>query len=107
MVSLPQVSRGIITFIEKELIFKADSKKQFVMWFIIPQIPKKTEQLFNSYKNNIVIKDFITSEGIDIENLYKYSKEAIKKVGNMELFGVVLNEQDIDKIYEYITKAIV
>lgn len=107
MVSLPQVSRGIITFIEKELILKADSKKQFVMWFIIPQVPKKTEQLFNSYKDNIVIKDFITDDGIDIENLYKYSKEAIRKVGNMELFGIVLNEQDIDRIYEYITRAIV
>lgn len=106
MVSLPQISKGIATFIEQELIVHGNGKQKFVMYFLIPQIPRKVEELFRQYKDNMLISDFIKPEGIDIESLYRTSKEAINKSGSVELLGIILNEQDVDKLYGYITRAI-
>lgn len=106
MVSLPQISKGIATFIENELIVHANGKQKFVMYFIIPQIPHKVEDLFKQYKDNMLISDFIKPEGIDVDALYRTSKEAINKSGSIELLGIILNEQDVDKLYGYITRAI-
>lgn len=107
MVGLPQVSKGIATFIEQELIVHANGKQKFVMYFLIPQIPHKVEELFREYKDNMIISDFIKPEGIELEELYRTSKEAINKSGNIELFGIILNEQDVDKLYSYISRAVV
>lgn len=107
MVSLPQVSKGIATFIENELIAHANGKQKFLLYFAIPQIPHKVEELFKQYKDNMLIRDFIKPEGIEIDELYRTSKEAINKSGNIELLGIILNEQDVDKLYSYITRAIV
>ena len=59
MVSLSQISKGLITFIEQELIIKATGKQKFIMYFLIPQIPQKVEQLFDQYKENMIINTFI------------------------------------------------
>ena len=107
MVSLPQISKGIATFIENELIVHGNGKQKFVMYFLIPQIPHKVEQLYNDYKDNMFVNDFIKPEGIDIEELYRTSKEAMSKSGNIDLFGIILNEQDVDKLYGYITRSVV
>lgn len=107
MVSLPQISKGITTFIEQDLIVHGTSKQKFIMYFIMPQIPQKVESLFNQYKDNIIVSDYIKENGIDIDGLYRTSKEAINKSGNIELFGIILNENDLDKLYTYISKAIV
>jgi hypothetical protein len=107
MVSLPQISKGLITFIEQDLIVHGTSKQKFAMYFIMPQIPQKIEGLFNQYKDSIILKDYITEGGIDLDGLYSSSKQAINKSGNIELFGIILNEQDLDNLYNYISKAIV
>ncbi len=107
MVSVPQVSKGLITFIEQELVAQATNKQKFMMYFLMPQIPQKVEQLFKEYKDNMLISDYIKPEGIDLDGLYKASKVAINKSGNIELLGIIFNEQDIDKLYGYITRAIV
>lgn len=107
MVSLPQISKGLITFIEQELIIKATGKQKFIMYFLIPQIPQKVEQLFDQYKENMIINTFIRDGGIDLDELYNTSKSAIQKSGNLELFGIIFNESDIDKLYGYISRATV
>ena len=107
MVSLPQISKGIATFIEQELIVHGNGKQKFVMYFLIPQIPHKVEQLYNDYKDNMFVNDFIKPEGIEIEELYRTAKEAINRSGNIDLFGIILNEQDVDKLYGYITRSVV
>jgi hypothetical protein len=107
MVSLPQISKGLITFIEQELIIKATGKQKFIMYFLIPQIPHKVEQLFDQYKENIILNTFIKDDGIDLEELYYATKSAIQKSGSLELFGIIFNENDIDKLYGYISRATV
>lgn len=107
MVSLPQISKGLITFIEQELIVKATGKQKFIMYFLIPQIPQKVEQLFDQYKENMIINTFIKDGGIDLNELYSTTKAAMQKSGNVELFGIIFNENDIDKLYEYISRATV
>ncbi len=106
MVSLPQISKGLITFIEQELIIKATGKQKFMMYFLIPQIPQKVEKLFNDYKRNMLIDTFIKEDGIDLDLLYTTAKSAIQKSGNIELLGIIFNEEDIDKLYGYISRAI-
>lgn len=106
MVSLPQISKGLITFIEQELIVHGNNKQKFLMYFLMPQIPHKIEQLFDQYKDNIILSDFIKAEGIDLNSLYKVAKEAINKTGSIELLGIILNEQDMEKLYTYIVNAV-
>mgnify|MGYP006991734800 FL=1 len=106
MASLPQISKGLITFIEQELVTKATNKQKFMMYFLMPQIPHKVEQLLEEYKNNMILSDYIKQDGIDLDRLYNTSKQAISRSGNIELLGIIFNDEDIDKLYGYITKAI-
>ena len=106
LASLPQVSKGIVSFIEQELIIHGNSKQRFLMYFAIPQIPHKVEELYNQYKGNMLISDYVKSEGIDLDALYRTSKEAINKSGNIDFFGIILNEQDVDKLYSYINNSV-
>lgn len=103
MVTLQQVERGFINYIDKELGQTAQGVQKFIIYFIIPQIPNKIHQLYNQYKNNAMLKDFFDENGnIHLDKVYGYSKEAIRKTGQIEMYGIIFNETDIDKLYNQI-----
>jgi hypothetical protein len=39
---------------------------------------------------------------VDIDALYSNAKSAMQKSGMVEMFGIIFNESDIDKLYAYI-----
>ena len=102
-VNVQQVQRGIINFIDNELGQKAVGINKFAIYFLLPQIPNKINTLYGTYKNNPMFKDFFDESGnVDLDKLYNTSKEAIRKSGQVEYMGIIFNESDIDKLYNYI-----
>lgn len=102
-VNLQQFERGITNFIDIEIGRKATGGNKFLTYFIMPLLPKKIEKEFNNLKDNVIFSDFLDENGnIKIDDLYNNSKQAIQKSGTIELYGVIFNESDIDKLYNYI-----
>jgi hypothetical protein len=106
IVNIQQIERGVQKYVEMEIAQKAVGLQKFATYFLIPQIPKKVEELFSKHKDGIIIKDFLDENAnIDIDRLYNDSKQAIQRSGQFEMFGIVFNEMDIDKLYDYIKKT--
>lgn len=103
IVNMQQVQRGIINFIDNELGQKAIGINKFAIYFMLPQIPNKISNLYGTYKNNPMFKDFFIENGdVDLDKLYATTKEAIRKSGQVEYMGIIFNESDVDKLYNYI-----
>ena len=103
MVTLQQVEQGIIHYVEAEIAQKAVGPTKFMAYFILPQIPKKVEQLFSQYKDNALFKDYLDENGnIHLDEVYNAAKTAIRKSGQIQMFGIIFNESDVDKLYSFI-----
>jgi hypothetical protein len=106
MVTIQQIERGVQTYIEMEIAQKAVGIQKFATYFLIPQIPKKIEQLFSKHKDGFILKDFLDENAnIDLDALYNSAKTAIRKSGQIEMFGIIFTESDIDKLNEYIKRT--
>lgn len=106
MVNIQQIERGIQRYVEMEIAQKAVGVQKFATYFLMPQIPKKIEELFSKHKDGIIMRDFLDENAnVDIDRLYNDSKSAIQKSGQFEMFGIIFNETDIDKIYDYIKRT--
>jgi hypothetical protein len=54
------------------------------------------------------MKDFMDENGnIELDKVYSQAKEAIQKSGQFEMYNIIFNETDIDKLYGYIKQTIV
>lgn len=107
MVSLPQISKGISTFIERELIIKSSGFDKTLLRMSIPLIPQIVNKKFDKYRNNILLECFVNEDGVDLDELYKAAKQTLSNGENILFYGIILNEQDLDNLYTYISKAIV
>ena len=108
MVTLQQVEQGLINYIENEIGQKAVGVNKFATYFLLPQIPKKVEGLFSKYKSNEMFIDYLDeNSNIDLDKLYNHSKSAIRKSGQIQLYGIIFSESDIDKLYNYIKNTAV
>ena len=107
MVSLPQISKGLTTFIERELIVKANGANRTLLRMSTLLIPQIVDKKFDEYKKNILLECFITDDGIDIDELYKVAKQSISPGENILLSGIILNANDLDNLYTYIKNAVV
>lgn len=106
MVNIQQIERGIQKYVEMEIAQKAVGAQKFMTYFMIPQIPKKIEELFSKYKDGMIMKEFLDENAnVDIDKLYNSSKTAIQRSGQIEMFGIIFNETDVDKIYDYIKRT--
>jgi hypothetical protein len=102
-VNKEQIQIGAMNFIENEIAKKAVGATKFLTYFAMPIISKKATQIIDSFAENPLTKDlFDTNENVDIDAVYNMAKDAIQKSGQFVVYGVVLNETDIDKIHTYI-----
>lgn len=103
LVNIQQIQRGVINYVENEIAKKATGLTKFGVYFIMPKLANNTAGLITSLKNNIMFKDIFDDNGnIELDSVYNSSKEAIKKSGQFEMYGIIFNETDIDKLYNYI-----
>ena len=103
LVTIQQIQIGATTFIEKEIASKAVGFQKFATYFVLPKIGKAIPEYINRIRDNPMAKDFFSDNGsVDLDEVYNISKQAIQKSGQFTIYGVILGETDIDKMYEYI-----
>lgn len=102
-VNTEQIKIGVNNFIENELGKKATGFNKFAVYFMMPIIDKKIESYVNSFSQNELIKDMFDENGnVDLDRVYNMGKDAIRKSGQFQLYGIIFTETDIDKLYSSI-----
>lgn len=103
LVNVQQVQHGLLNYVENEIAKKATGLTKFGVYFIMPKLSTNAINLINSFKENPMFKDMFDNNGnIELDSVYNSAKEAIKKSGQFEMYGIIFNETDIDKLYNYI-----
>lgn len=107
-VNTEQIQIGVINFIEQEIAKKAVGANKFMIYLAMPIITKKVTQYVNSFAQNSLTKDmFDSNNNVDLDMVYNMAKDAISKSGQFTLYGIIFNETDIDKLYNYIRNTTV
>lgn len=102
-VNLQQIQTGAIRYVEEEIANKAVGFNKFVIYFILPKISTKIVEMAQQYRANPIFGDLFDVNGnVDLDSIYSMAKNAIARSGQFTLYGIIFNETDIDKIYEYI-----
>lgn len=102
-VNTQQIQIGVTNFIENEIAKKAVGANKFMVYFAMPIINKKIIQYIDTYSKNTLTKDmFDENNNVDIDTVYNMAKSAVRKSGQFMMYGIVFNENDIDKLYAYI-----
>lgn len=103
IVNITQIRTGIIRFVEQEIGAKATDFDKFKINFISARLPKTIDKMFIQYKDNEFFKHYFDENGnINLDELYNDVKEAARKTGKFNLAGIIFDETDIVKLYEYI-----
>ncbi len=104
-VNTEKIQIGITNFIEQEIANKAVGFQKFATYFVLPKINKMVEHYMQQLKGNPIIRDSFNENGdVNVDELYNMAKNAIRKSGQFSLYGVLLDESDIDKLYTYISR---
>ena len=102
-VNTQQIQIGAMSYYNNEIAKKTVGIKQFGAYFLMPIVGKKVENYVNAFAENELTKEFFDeNRNVDIDVIYNMAKDAIKKSGQFVAFGLVFNENDIDKLYTYI-----
>ena len=104
-VTTERIQIGITNFIEQEIASKAVGFQKFATYFVLPKVNKTIEHYMFQLKDNPIMKESFNENGdINIDEIYNMAKQAVRKSGQFSLYGVLLSESDIDKLYAYISK---
>jgi hypothetical protein len=104
-VNTERIQIGVTNFIEQEIASKAVGFQKFATYFVLPKVNKIIEHYMVQLKDNPILSDMFNENGdVNVDELYNMSKQAVRKSGQFAVYGVLLNESDIDKIYSYIAR---
>lgn len=102
-VSVQQIQMGVVNFVEKEIAQKAVGLQKFAVYFMLPKISQNLISAIDKYRSNPMIHDLFDENGnAKIDEIYSMAKDAVQKSGQFEYAGIIFNETDIDKLYQYI-----
>ena len=102
-VTVEQVKNGVVAFIEREIASKATGLQKFMAYCAMPLAGRTVENYASTAKGNAITAVFFNDNGdVNIDELYNMAKSAVRKSGQFTMYGVILGETDIDKIYNYI-----
>jgi hypothetical protein len=104
-----KVINGIAKYIDYEIVEKISGWKKWVVGSGVGIALSNTAGVFNQLKNNDFVKmlNIIDKDDrINVDKIYKELKKQAKKSSvtfDVPMIGpITLNEQDVDKIYEFI-----
>lgn len=104
-VNMERIQTGVTNYIEQEIASKAVGFQKFATYFVLPKVNKIIEHYMVELKDNPILRDMFNENGeVHIDELYTMSKQAVRKSGKFAVYGVLLDETDIDKIYNYIAR---
>jgi hypothetical protein len=104
-VSEEKVEQGIINYFEHEIAAKATGFKKFASYFIVAAYKDKMHNVIDELLDNPMIEPLELKDEnghIDIDALYNYAKDAYHHSGQFIFEGIIFNENDIDKLFDYI-----
>lgn len=108
MVNFEQIQIGLSNYFDNEIIAKTTGKQKFLYAFLKGAFIGKVPKLFEKYKDNEMVKALDIIDGnnmIDIDSVYKWAKDAVQQSGQFLFGGIIFNETDIDKLYNYIKQT--
>ena len=106
MVTKQQIQLGVSAFVENEIAIKSSGFNKFATYFMLPTIQTKTADLITKLSQNELFSVYFNEKGdVDLDKVYQNAKESIKKSGQFEIFGIIFNESDIDKLYTTIQRS--
>ena len=104
-----KVINGIAKYIDYEIVEKISGWKKWVIGSGIGIALSNTTGIFNQIKNNEFVKILNVidkDDRINVDKIYKEMKKQAKKSSvtfDVPMLGpITLNEQDVDKIYDFI-----
>lgn len=106
-----KVINGIATFIDEEVLTNVNGWQKWVLGSGIGIALSDAESLFNSLKNNELVKvlKIIDGDKINFNKIYKELKKQAKKSSatfNIPMVGTLtLKEEDIDKLKDIIERS--
>lgn len=107
--NLAQVQRGVERYISAEFLSKLSGVQKWVIDAAAAMYLTNAPAIFNSLKGNPLVSalDIVDEQDhIDVDKLYKHFKAAASKgpaTMTIPILGAVtLNENDVDKLYNYI-----
>lgn len=104
-INIEQLQRAGTEYFNKEILVKASGWKKFTTDLAFNLYKARLTELLNQLADKPLIKyTGVIDENhfIDIDTLYVHAKESIQKSGQFEFAGIIFNEADLDKLYEYI-----
>lgn len=102
-VNKEQIQIGVNNFIENEIGKKAVGFNKFITYFSLPIINKKLSNYIDTFATNPMTSDmFDENRNLNIDEVYNAAKSAVQKSGQFSFLGIIFNETDIDKLYNYI-----
>lgn len=111
MYDFPKVISGITEYIDSEILSKINDWRKWVIGAGVGVYLSKGTELFNSIKENKTVKNMNIidkNNKINVDLLYTELKKQAKKSAitfDVPMIGpLTLNEADLDKLYQLITK---
>ena len=108
-INIEQTQRAITEYFNQEILTKTTGWKKFTTDLAFSLYKAKIPDMFLRLSENALIKGTgIIDENhfIDIETLYTYAKSSIQKSGQVEFLGILFNDADVDKLYNYMKNTI-
>ena len=104
-VNTERIQIGVTNYIEQEIASKAVGFQKFATYFVMPKVNKIIEHYMQQLKGNPIMSDNFNENGdVNVDEIYNMAKQAVRKSGQFAVYGVILDESDIDKIYTYIVR---
>lgn len=106
VVSTEQVKNGIIKYVDAEIGVKSEGAVKFLVYFVLPSIPKKVTDYLGAMRSSGVFGDVFDENGnVELDAFRERAKEAMQKCVSVEVMGLAFREPDIDALYEYIRRG--
>jgi hypothetical protein len=104
-VNTERIQIGVTNYIEQEVASKAVGVQKFITYFALPKVNKVVAHYMVQLKDNPIMEDMFNENGdVNVDEVYNMAKQAVRKSGQFAVYGVLLDETDIDKIYTYIVR---
>lgn len=112
MVSIDKIEQGVAAYLDSELMpqLPTNGVQKVIAGTAISLLIKRSGMILESYKNNQLVKmlGIMDSEGnVDVDILAEELKKNMPKEGvkvDVPVIGTLtFKENDIEKLYEYIT----
>lgn len=108
LVNVDQITSGLIKYIDTELAPQATGMMKFMLYFVVPSIPKKVVQMTQQYRNDALFSDLFDENGnVKLDDVKVRAKEAISKIGRLyiEKLNLFIDETDVEKLYNLIKNS--